>query len=464
MIDPGLTHGVTPSLTPSLTKVRFAPSPTGYLHVGNARPALLNWLFARKAGGQFLLRLDDTDTQRSTAEYAEAIGYDLRWLGLDWDETWRQSDRLPRYADAADALKRTGRLYPCFESEDELRFKREQRLRRGQAPIYDRAMLKLTAEQRANAEAGGKQPYWRFLLSPGEPAWDDLVLGRRQVKLGAVSDPVLVRGDGSPLYTFTSVVDDLDSGISHVIRGEDHITNTGIQLDILAALAEAERAPLPRIGFAHLPLLLDDDGDKLSKRTGGLSLRRLRTDGMEPAAITAYLATLGSSQPSVPASLDELVAGFDLRRFGHAAARFDIAQLQGLNRRVLHDTSFDDLAARLPQGATEAFWVAVRGNIDLLSEARGWWDVVAGSIVPPVVEGEREFLRAAAETLPEEPWDSEVWDRWIAALKAASGRKGKALFLPLRLALTGEEHGPELRALLPLIGRTRTLERLQLAA
>ncbi len=445
-------------------KVRFAPSPTGYLHVGNARPALLNWLFARRAGGHFLLRLDDTDAARSTAEYAEAITHDLRWLGLDWDEVMRQSDRLPRYAAAAAALERSGRLYPCFESEEELRYKREQKLKRGQAPIYDRAMLKLTAEQRANAEAGGKRPYWRFRLSPGEPAWDDMVLGRRQVKLGSLSDPVLVRADGSPLYTFTSVVDDLDCGITHIIRGEDHVTNTGIQLDMLAALAEAERASAPAIGFAHLPLLLDEDGDKLSKRTGGLSLRRLRTDGIEAAAITGYLATLGSSQPAAVASLAELTAAFDLGRFGHAAARFDVAQLQALNRRVLQDTGFDDVAARLPQGATEAFWVAVRGNLDLLSEARGWWDVVAGNIVPPVVEGERDFLQMAAETLPEEPWDAEVWDRWIAALKAASKRKGRSLFLPLRLALTGEEHGPELRALLPLIGRVRTLERLRLAA
>lgn len=444
-------------------RVRFAPSPTGYLHVGNARPALLNWLFTRKAGGHFLLRLDDTDSGRSTAEYADAITHDLRWLGLDWDELLRQSDRLPRYAAAAEALKRSGRLYPCFESEEELRYKREQKLKRGQAPIYDRAMLKLTAEQRAQAEAGGKRPYWRFLLSGAEPAWQDMVLGHRQVKLGSLSDPVLVRADGSPLYTFTSVVDDLDCGITHIIRGEDHVTNTGIQLDMLAALADAERVPAPGIGFAHLPLLLGEGGDKLSKRTGGLSLRRLRADGMEPVAITGYLATLGSSQPAAAASLAELIAGFDLGRFGHAAARFDVAQLQALNRRVLQATEFDDVAARLPQGATEAFWVAIRGNIDLLSEARGWWDVVAGTIVPPVLEGEGEFLRLAAEALPEEPWDAEVWDRWIAALKAASGRKGRSLFLPLRLALTGEEHGPELRALLPLIGRLRTLERLRLA-
>jgi glutamyl-tRNA synthetase len=441
-------------------RVRFAPSPTGYLHVGNARLALVNWLFARRHGGHFLLRLDDTDTARSTEAYAEAIGEDLRWLGLDWDETFRQSARRDRYAEAAEALKRSGRLYPCFESEEELRAKREMRLRRGQAPVYDRAMLKLTPAQRAAAEAGGKRPYWRFLLSDGVVAWDDLVLGRRQVKLPAVSDPVLIRADGTPLYTFTSVVDDLDSGVTHVIRGEDHVTNTGVQLDILAALG-GDRA---RPGFAHLPLLLDEQGEKLSKRLEGLSLRRLRADGMEPAAITAYLARLGSARDPVPASLAELIADFAFAHFSAAPARFDIRQLQALNRRVLQGLDFAAVAARLPPGATEAFWLAVRGNLDLLSEARGWWDVVAGTIVPPVIEGEAAFLREALALLPPEPWDAQVWRRWTRALQERTGRQGRALYLPLRLALTGEDHGPDLATLLPLIGRARAAERLLVAA
>jgi glutamyl-tRNA synthetase len=441
-------------------RVRFAPSPTGYLHVGNARLALVNWLAARRHGGRFLLRLDDTDAARSTEAYAEAIGHDLAWLGLDWDETFRQSARLDRYAEAAEALKRTGRLYPCFESEEELRAKREQRLRRGQAPVYDRAMLKLTAEQRAAAEAGGKRPYWRFRLSDGAVGWTDLVLGRRQVKLGAVSDPVLIRADGTPLYTFCSVVDDLDTAVTHVIRGEDHVTNTGIQLDLLAALGGDPAA----LRFAHLPLLLDEAGEKLSKRLDGLSLRRLRTDGVEPAAITAYLARLGSARDPVPATLDELVADFDFAHFSAAAARFDMAQIRALNRRVLHGLDFASVAARLPPGATEAFWRAVRGNLDLLGEARGWWDVVAGSIVPPVIEGEGEFLRAALDALPPEPWDAEVWTAWTETLKLRTGRRGRALYLPLRLALTGEEHGPDLKSLLPLIGRTRAAERLRVAA
>ncbi len=447
-------------MTPDVPRARFAPSPTGFLHVGNARLALVNFLWARRHGARLLLRLDDTDAARSTETYAEAIGHDLRWLGLDWDETFRQSARLDRYAEAAEALKRAGRLYPCFESEEELRAKREQRLRRHQAPVYDRAMLKLTAAQRAAAEAGGKRPYWRFLLSGGTIGWDDLVLGRRQVKLPAISDPVLIRADGTPLYTFCSVVDDLDSGVTHVIRGEDHVTNTGIQLDLLAALG----GDAARFRFAHLPLLLDETGEKLSKRLDSLSLRRLRGDGVEPAAITAYLARLGSARDPVPATLAELIADFEFSRFSTAPARFDMAQLRALNRRVLHALDFPAVAARLPHGATEAFWLAVRGNLDLLGEARGWWDVVAGSIVPPVIEGEAAFLAAALETLPAEPWDAKVWETWTEALKARTGRRGKALFLPLRLALTGEDHGPDLRTLLPLMGRTRAAERLRVAA
>jgi glutamyl-tRNA synthetase len=439
-------------------RVRFAPSPTGLLHVGNARIALANYLFARRHGGAFLLRLDDTDRERSREEFAEAIGQDLHWLGLGWDERFRQSDRLDRYAAAAETLKRAGRLYPCFESEEELRAKREARLRRGQAPVYDRAMLKLTEAQREAAEAGGKRPYWRFRLADGAVAWQDLVLGRRQVKLSAISDPVLIRADGTPLYTFTSVVDDLETGISHIIRGEDHITNTGVQLDLLAALGGA--AP----GLAHLPLLTDADGGKLSKRFDGLSLRSLRNDGVEAAAITGYLARLGSAADPAPLTLDELAASFDLGQFSASAARFDMRQLLALNRRVLHGLEYDAVAARLPEGADAGFWRAVRGNLDLLGESRLWWEVVAGALTPPVLPGEAEFFALAASLLPPEPWDSTVWARWTESLKGESGRRGRALFMPLRLALTGEEHGPELALLLPLIGRARAEQRLRHAA
>jgi glutamyl-tRNA synthetase len=443
-----------------LIAVRFAPSPTGLLHVGNARIALANYLLTRHLGGRFILRIDDTDMERSRYEYEEAIRYDLRWLGLHWDESFRQRDRLESYTAAAARLKEAGRLYPCFESEEELRAKREQLLKRGMAPVYDRAMLNMTSEQRARAEANGKRPYWRFLLSRSVVEWNDLVLGRRQVKLPNVSDPVLIRADGGPLYTFTSVVDDIATGITHVIRGEDHTTNTGVQMDIFAALGTDPAS----LHFAHLPLLTDTDGGKLSKRLDSLTLRTLRHDGVEPAAITAYLASLGTSDDPEPLALDRLAARFELAHVSHSAARFDIAQLLALNRRALHALPFAAVADRLPADATEAFWLAVRGNLDLLSEARRWWEVVAGTIVPPAINGEREFLRLAHDLLPPEPWGDETWRTWTDALKQASGRKGRALFLPLRLALTGEEHGPELRELLPLIGRARVRQRLSVAA
>jgi glutamyl-tRNA synthetase len=441
-------------------RVRFAPSPTGYLHVGNARMALANFLFARGHGGRFILRLDDTDTERSRPEHEEAIRQDLAWLGIEWDETFRQSDRLDRYAEMADRLREAGRLYPCFETEDELRAKREQRIKRGQPPVYDRAMLKLTPEQRAAAEAGGKRPYWRFLLSGGEAGWNDLVLGCRKVRLGTISDPVLIRADGTPLYTFTSVVDDIETRITHVIRGEDHVTNTAVQLDLFAALG----ADLGQLSFAHLPLLAGAEGGKLSKRLDSLSLRALRSDGIEATALAAYLARLGTSDDLELVPMAELTAGFDFAHISHAQARFDPAQLLALNRRALHSLPFDAVADRLPRGATEAFWLAVRGNLDLLSEARGWWDVVAGQIIPPVVEGEGEFLRTAHDLLPPEPWDADVFSGWTGALRDATGRKGRGLYLPLRLALTGEDHGPELRDLLPLMGRARAASRLLVAA
>ena len=437
-------------------RVRFAPSPTGRLHVGNARIALANFLFARRHGGRFLLRLDDTDRERSRPEFAAAIPTDLGWLGIAWDETFRQSDRLALYAEAADRLRASGRLYPCFETEAELAAKREARLRRHLPPVYDRAMLALTAEQRAAAEANGKRPYWRFRLTDGIEGWTDLVLGRREVKLTAVSDPVLIRADGTPLYTFTSVVDDLATGITHVIRGEDHVTNTAVQRDIMVALGAEPQAT----GFAHLPLLTDTDGGKLSKRLGALSLKSLRADGIEAAALAAYLARLGSAADPEPLGLEALAAGFDLGAFSRSAARFDARQLLALNRRVLHALPYAAVAARLPEGADAPFWEAVRGNLDLLTEARGWWAVVAGEIAPPPREAEAGFYVAALATLPAEPWDGGTWAAWTAALGAATGRKGRALFHPLRLALTGEEQGPELRALLPLMGRGRAARRL----
>ena len=451
-----------------MVKVRFAPSPTGYLHVGNARAALVNFLFARHEGGQLLLRLDDTDTERGRPEYEQGIYDDLRWLGIEWDEQARQSDRSARYAEVAEQLKRTGRLYPCFENEDELAAKRAALIKRKLPPVYDRHALTMTPAQRASAEANGKVPYWRFRLSDEAVSWNDLVLGARNIKLPTVSDPVLIRADGTPLYTFTSVVDDVDMGITHIIRGEDHVSNTAVQIDLFRAITTLDlraaappsprATPVPR--FAHLPLISGGDGEKLSKRIGSISLKSLRKDGIEPAALTAYLARLGTSKDAAPLPLAELIAQFSLNDFSRSPPRFDAAQLLGLNRKLLHHLPFEAVQDRLPEGATPAFWETVRGNLDMLTEARRWWAVAQGEIITPELPPEAlPVIQAASDTLPDE-LTAEAWKGWAAAIAAASGAKGKALYQPLRLALTGEEHGPEMAPLLALMGRERAAKRL----
>jgi len=441
-------------------KLRFAPSPTGLLHVGNARVALANWLVARKRKATFVLRLDDTDTGRSTPEFAKAIEEDLRWLGLDWDESFAQSTRLDAYTTAMERLIAARRLYPCFESEEELVAKRERRRREGRAPVYDREALRMTPAQLAKARENGKTPYWRFQLSARTVTWKDAVLGPRAVKLQAISDPVLVRADGTFLYTFASVVDDLETKVTHIIRGEDHVTNTGVQLDILQALGGDSQ----KVFFAHLPLLTDSDGGPLSKRLGSLSLRQLRRDGIEPAALAGMLATLGSSADPVAAMPADLVADFDITRFGTSPARFDIAQLLVLNRRMLHALPFAEVQQRLPEGATEAFWLAVRGNLDLPAEARDWWEVVTGEVATPELDAaDRETLRAALELLPEGEPGPDTWFAWTAALTARTGVKGRKLFLPLRLALTGVDKGPDLKSFLPLLPRETITRRLAAA-
>ena len=438
-----------------MVKVRFAPSPTGYLHVGNARTALVNYLFARREGGVFLLRLDDTDTERGRPEFEQGLYDDLRWLGITWDEHAKQSDRFARYAEVAEKLKASGRLYPCFEGEDELASKRAALVKRKLPPIYDRGALNMTAEQRATAEANGKRPYWRFKLSDGAASWNDLVLGARNIKLGTVSDPVLIRADGSPLYTFCSVVDDADMDITHIIRGEDHVSNTAVQIDLFQAIT---KKPVPR--FAHLPLISGGDGEKLSKRIGSISLKSLRKDGIEPGAITSYLARLGTNKDPAPLPLAELAASFSLADFSRSPPRFDAKQLMSLNRKLLHHMEFDAVKDRLPEAATAAFWEAIRGNIDMLAESRRWWEVVAEELTPPELPGNAAVLHAALDTLPPEPWDEATWKPWTVAIAEATGAKGRDLFHPLRRALTGEEQGPEMARLLPLIGRDRVSRRL----
>ncbi len=444
-----------------MVKVRFAPSPTGYLHVGNARAALVNFLFARHEGGKFLLRLDDTDAERGRPEYEQGIYDDLRWLGIMWDETEKQSNRLARYAEIAEKLKLSGRLYPCFEGEDELAAKRAALVKRKLPPVYDRGALNMTAAQRATAEANGKVPYWRFKLSDGAASWNDLVLGPRTIKLGTVSDPVLIRADGSPLYTFTSVVDDADMAITHIIRGEDHVSNTAVQIDLFQAVT---KNPVPR--FAHLPLISGGDGEKLSKRIGSISLKSLRKDGIEPAALVAYMARLGTNKDPAALPMTALIEAFSLADFSRSSPRFDAKHLIGLNRKFLHQLDFAAVQDRLPAGATAGFWAVIRENIDMLSEARRWWEVVHGELIPPELGEHEPVLRAALAALPPEPWDEATWKVWTSTISAATGATGRALYHPLRLALTAEPHGPEMAKLLLLIGRTRAAARLagQIAA
>jgi glutamyl-tRNA synthetase len=436
--------------------VRTAPSPTGFLHIGNVRSIMFNWLFARRHGGRFLLRYDDTDLARSKPEFAEAIAEDLAWLGVVPDFVIRQSDRLAIYDAAAARLREAGRLYPCYETADELDRRRKRQLARGLPPVYDRAALKLTDEDRAQLEAEGRKPHWRFLLEPRVVAWNDLVRGEAHVDCASLSDQVLIREDGSYLYHLPSVVDDAETGVTHVIRGEDHVTNTAVQIQIFEALG----APLPL--FGHHNLLTTASGEGLSKRLGHLSLRGLRESGVEALAVAALAVLVGSSDAVRPvASLDELASLVDLAHVSRAPAKFDEHELEAQSARTLHQLPYDAVAERLAAlgvPATEPFWLAVRGNLGNLDDVKSWWQVVAGPLQPVVTDP--AFAAAAASVLPAEPFDATTWKSWTQTVAAATGAKGKALFMPLRLALTGLEHGPELAALLPLIGREKALKRL----
>jgi glutamyl-tRNA synthetase len=438
--------------------VRFAPSPTGRMHIGNARTALLNWLYVRPRGGRFILRFDDTDLERSKAEYAEAIEKDLAWLGVAPDLVRRQSERMAAYDAAAERLKAQGRLYPAYETAEELDRRRRRQQALGRPPIYDRAALRLTDADRAALEASGREPHWRFRLEPTTVRWDDMVRGESRVDCESLSDPVLRREDGSYLYTLPSVVDDIEFGVTHVIRGEDHVTNTGPQIQIFEALAGAA----PR--FGHHNLLTDAGGEGLSKRTGALSIASLRENGVEPLAVAALAVLVGSAEAVRPvASLDELAAMVDLAHLSHGAPRFNEAELDALSARTLHHMPYGAVADRLEAlgiagPGAEAFWIAVRGNLARLEQAAIWRQVVEGDIAP-IVE-DREFLRLAASRLPVGAWDQSTWAVWTKELKTLTGRKGRELFHPLRLALTGRESGPELAALLPLIGRAKALARL----
>lgn len=446
--------------------VRFAPSPTGRLHLGNARTALLNYLFARRTGGRFILRLDDTDRERSTEAFAKGIIEDLAWLGIAPDLIVRQSDRADRHEAAAQSLRERGLLYGCYETPDELDRQRRRRLARHLPPIYDRTGLKLDAAARAALEAEGRRPHWRFLLPYGggdasrTVSWDDLVRGPQSVDLASLSDPVLVREDATFLYTLPSVVDDIDLGVTHVVRGEDHVTNTGVQI----ALFEALGGPVP--AFGHHNLLILADGTAMSKRTGTLSLQGLREAGYEPMAVASLAVLVGSSEAVEPvASLEELGERMAFEKISRGPARFDPSDLDGLNARLLHGMSYE--SAREPLAALDAdlgpdFWEAVRANLARFAEVADWRDVVRGPLPPVTIEAPeaRDILAAARDLLPAEPWDQTTFKGWTQAISARTGAKGKALFGPLRLAITGREAGPELARLMPLMGSAEMSARL----
>ncbi|SMQ61428.1 glutamyl-tRNA synthetase [Devosia lucknowensis] len=437
--------------------VRWAPSPTGRIHLGNARPALLNWFFARRHGGRYVLRMDDTDLARSTRESADGIEADLAWFGIAPDLLVRQSERTALYDAARDRLIASGRLYPCYETEEELDRKRARARLLGKPPIYDRAALDLSAEDRARLEAEGRVPHWRFRLDGRPVHFDDLIKGPQTVNTASMSDPVLIRADGSYLYTLPSVVDDIDLGITHVIRGEDHVSNTGTQIEIFEALGG--NVPI----FGHHNLLTDAQGQGFSKRLGSQSISDFRAEGYEPLAIAIVATLTGTGMPVEPyADLDAIAEKLDFSMISHGSARFDPVELDTLNARLLHAMPYAEAAPRLSALGLEgeAMWLLLRENLAKFSDIAEWSKLLTGPVEPVVSDEDRDFLALAKALLPLEPWDETTWSQWTDILKNTTGRKGKALFLPLRMALTGRHDGPELRSLLVLLGRTACLDRL----
>ena len=441
-----------------MTTTRFAPSPTGYLHVGNLRTALFNYLIARKSGGTFILRLDDTDPVRSTQEFADGIKEDLDWLGLHWDRVERQSDRLDRYAAAADELRARGRFYEAFETPVELDLKRKKQLNMGKPPVYDRAALALSDTERDALRAERGDGVWRFKLDHARIEWADGILGDISIDAASVSDPVLIRGDGQVLYTLASVVDDTEMGVTHVVRGSDHVTNTATQIQIIEALG----GTVPE--FAHHSLLTGPQGEALSKRLGVLALRDLREQGVEPMALLSHMARLGSSDPGeLRGSMEELVEGFDINRFGAAPTKFDEQDLFPLTHKLLGTlpvsaVASDLSAAGVPEDLAERFWDVVRENVDTRAEIAGWWAFFRdGAAAPLVAEEDREFVVQAFAMLPEFPYSDATWGEWTAAVKEATGRKGRGLFMPLRHAVTGRKRGPEMADVMALLQVPATL-------
>lgn len=431
---------------------RFAPSPTGYLHVGNVRTALVNWLFARKNGGKFILRIDDTDRIRSEERYVDAIKRDLEWLGLTWDEIYFQSDRMDKYEDAKQRLIDAGRLYPCFETQEELEIKKKTLLARNLPPIYDRAALKLSSQERQSLEARGVMPHYRFLMEQSPITWSDGVKGKLAFEPKTISDPILIRGDGTMTYMIATVIDDIDLNITNIVRGEDHVSNSAIHYQMFAAFG----AQCPSL--AHLSLVKSKDGE-ISKRLGGFDIHSMREAGLHPMSILSFLAKIGTSDPiEFRSSLDELVDDFDLSKFSKSPTSYDENDLKRLNEKLTHVLTYEQVKDSLPKHITADFWEGVKHNLQLVREVEDWYNIIHSDLE---VDAENpELLKLAAELLPPEPWDEGTWNQWIASLKERSGLNGKALFMPLRLALTGMHHGPELQKILPFIGYETTRKRL----
>ncbi len=445
-----------------MTKLRFAPSPTGYLHLGNTRTALINWLYARAHKGEFILRLDDTDTIRSQQKYADQIQEDLNWLGLVYDELIKQSDRLRRYEKAAQDLKTKGRLYPCYETPEELDLQRKIQLSSGKPPLYNRASLFLTADQLRKYEEEGRKPHWRFKMEKGDIRWKDLIRGEVVFQGEILSDPILIREDSSPVFTLATSVDDLELGITHILRGEDHVTNTALQIQIMEALSGTPHEIL----FGHLALISGSKGEGLSKRENSLSLMELRKEGLEPMAINSLLSKLGTSDPIVPhISLSGVLAEFDIQKFGRATPKLDSEDLWQMNTKILQMLPFDQIKPHLDslgmEEATPEFWVLIQKNLDKFHDLKEWWIICYGH--KSFREENKNLLEIAEHFLPPEPWDEDTFKTWMNEVREETGLKGKDLFMPIRRALTGQEHGPELKDLILVMGRPKILNRLQTA-
>jgi len=438
-------------------KFRFAPSPTGKVHIGNIRTAIITWLAARSMGGEFMLRIDDTDSERSKDEYTELLKTDLTWLGLNWDDYAHQRDRWDRYNELIQKLKDDGRLYPCYETSEQLDLKRKGQLNAGKPPIYDRAALDLTDAEKAKFEAEGRSPHWRFKMNPTAIEWNDLVRGEVKFDGALISDPVLIREDGRPLYHLCSVIDDIDFGISHITRGEDHVSNTAMHVQMFEALD----ATPPKM--AHLPLISDMAGGKLSKRLGSLAVESLRDDeGIEPMAIISLLARLGTSDPiEANNDMQTFIKTFDFTKFGRGTPKMDISEIERLNARIVHNLPYADVADR-PElnGVDENFWNNVRANLTKVSDVQNWKHVTDDKIQISVADDDKDYIKQAADNLPEGDITADTWGTWTNILKEKTDRKGRGLFMPLRQALTGMDHGPEMDKMLMLLGRERAIRRL----